>query len=342
MTHSRRSGLAALLLAGVATLMGAPAQADKAHPTIGFTVYNMTSFIAWGKQGAEAVAKAGNTTLLWQSAKDDVNTQISQIQQFINQKVDAIVIVPVNSSTLGPQIDQAVKAGIPVFATNASISGPAAKQLVAYLGPDDVAAGEQEAQAVVDALKGKGNVVVLQGPIGQSGATDRTTGVQNILAKNTGIKVLAMQTANWDRTQGYKLMQDWLSRYGQDINGVISENDDMAIGAVQALKEKGMNGKIPVSGVDGIKDGLRALRSGDMVQTNLQNGALELGEAMQVAIDYLNGKKPPALMMLKMPGITKASVDKYYDQLFDHSDKFIEGLPELVKQNLASGDYANQ
>jgi ribose transport system substrate-binding protein len=342
MKFSKRSALTAMLFATAATLFAAPASADAAHPTIGFTVYDMTSFIAWGRQGAEAITKANNGTLLWQSAHNDVNAQISQIQQFINQKVDVILIAAVNSSTLGPQIEQATKAGIPVIATNLSISGPEAAKLVSYVGPNDVGAGEQEAQAVVDALHGKGNVVVMQGPVGQSGAIDRTKGIQNILAKNPDIKLLAMQPANWDRTQAYKLMQDWLSRYGNQINGLISENDDMAIGSIQALKEKGLNGKIPVSGVDAIKDGLRAIRSGDMIQTNLQNGALELGMAVQVAVDHLNGKPVPKEAMLQMPGITKASVDKYYDQLFDHSDKFIAALPDLIKQNLASGNYANQ
>ncbi|MDQ0392778.1 substrate-binding domain-containing protein [Labrys monachus] len=342
MTFTKRLARRAVLLAGAAMLFAGPALADKAKPVIGFTVYDMTSFIAWGKQGAQAITDANNGTLLWQSAHGDVNAQISQIQQFINQKVDVIIIAAVNSSTLGPQIDQATKAGIPVIATNLSISGPEAAKLVSYVGPNDVGAGEQEAQAVVDALKGKGNVVVMQGPVGQSGAIDRTKGIQNVLAKNPGIKVLAMQPANWDRTQAYKLMQDWLSRYGDQINGLISENDDMAIGSIQALKEKGLNGKIPVSGVDAIKDGLRAIRSGDMIQTNLQNGALELGMAVQVAIDHINGKPVPKEAMLQMPGITKANVEKFYDQLFTNADKFVAGLPDLIKANLKSGDYANQ
>ena len=338
----KRSGLAALLFATAASVLAAPAYADKAHPTIGFTVYDMTSFIAWGRQGAEAVAKANNATLLWQSAHGDVNTQISQIQQFVNQKVDVIIIAAVNSSTLGPQIDQATKAGIPVIATNLSISGPGADQLVSYVGPNDVGAGEQEAQHLVDALNGKGNIVVMQGPVGQSGAIDRTKGIQNILAKSPGIKLLAMQPANWDRTQAYKLMQDWLSRYGDQLNGLVAENDDMGIGSIQALKEKGLDKKIPVSGVDAIKDGLRALRSGELVETNLQNGALELGEAVQVALDHVQGKPVPKLAIIEMPEITKANVDKFYDQLFDHSDKFIAELPTLINQNLASGKYGNQ
>ena len=339
---SKRTGLKATLFATAALMFGSPAFADKANPVVGFTAYDMTSFIAWGKQGAEAIAKANNAKLLWQSAHSDVNTQISQIQQFINQKVDVIIIAAVNSSTLGPQIAQATAAGIPVIATNLSISGPEAAKLGSYVGPNDVGAGEQEAQAVVDALHGKGNIVVMQGPVGQSGAIDRTKGIQNVLAKNPDIKVLAMQPANWERTQAYKLMQDWLSRYGTEINGLISENDDMAIGAIQALKEKGLNGKIPVSGVDAIKDGLRAVRSGDMIQTNLQNGALELGMAVQVAINHVQGKDIPKEAMLQMPGITKVDVNKYYDQLFDKSDAFIAGLPELIKANMASGKYANQ
>ena len=79
-----------------------------------------------------------------------------------------------------------------------------------------------------------------------------------------------------------------------------------------------------------------------MIETNLQNGALELGMAVQVAVDHVQGRPVPKEAMLQMPGITKVDVDKFYDQLFDHSDKFIQGLPELIKQNMASGQYANE
>ncbi len=333
---------AGLLGLGLTACGAGDTEANSDKTRIGVTVYDMSSFIAWGKQGAEAISKANNAKLLWQSAHNDVNAQISQIQQFINQKVDVIIIAAVNSATLGPQIAQATEAGIPVVATNLSISGPEQSKLVSYVGPNDVGAGENEAQAVIDALHGKGNVVIMQGPVGQSGSIDRTKGIQNVLAKNPDIKVLAMQPANWERNQAYKLMQDWLSRYGKEINGLISENDDMAIGAIQALKEKGLNGKIPVSGVDAIKDGLRGIRSGDIIETNLHNGALELGMAVQVAIDHIQGKQVPKEAMLQMPQITKANVDKFYDQLFDHSDKFIAGLPDLIKANMASGQYANQ
>jgi ribose transport system substrate-binding protein len=337
-----KSLLAGCSALGLLAAAAGPAAADKAHPVIGYTVYDMSSFISLGKGGAESMAKANNAKLLWNSAHMDVNTQISQIQQFINQKVDAIIIAPVNSSTLGPQVEAAKAAGIPVVIVNLTAAESVMKNAVSYVGPDDVKAGEQEATHLVDAINHKGNVVVIQGPLGQSGEIDRTKGIKNILAKNPDVKLLAMQPGNWARNQAYSVMQDWLSRYGNQINGVISENDDMAIGAIQAMKEKGLAGKIPVTAVDGIKDGMRAVRDGTLLETNLQDGPLELGMGLQVAIDHINGKQVPNPAMFIMPEITKDNVAHYYDQLYGDHRKFLASLPELIKKNLASGNYAEQ
>ena len=138
------------------------------------------------------------------------------------------------------------------------------------------------------------------------------------------------------------MAQDFLSRYGDQISGIIAENDDMAIGTIQALREKGLAGKIPVVGVDGIKDGMRAVRDGTEIETNLQDGPLELGMAMQVAVDAAEGKPVPLLAMFIMPEITKQNVAHYYEQMFVEPKKFIAGLPALVNKNLASGHYAEQ
>ena len=328
------------MLAVLAT--AAPALASKEHPVIAFTVYDMSSFISLGKLGVESVAKANQATVLWNSAHMDVNTQISQMQQFINQKVDAIVIAAVNSSTLAPQVTAAKQAGIPVVITNLTVNPEAQKNAVSYVGPDDVAAGEAEATHLLNAIHGKGGVVVLQGPLGQSGEIDRTKGIKQALAKFPNVKLLAIQPGEWQRTKAYSVMQDFLSRYGDQISGVISENDDMAIGAIQALREKGLAGKIPVVGVDGIKDGMRAVRDGTELETNLQDGPLELGMATQVEIDAAQGKQFPKLAMFIMPEITKRNVGHYYQQMFVEPKKFIADLPALVKKNLASGQYAEQ
>ncbi len=338
---SARAALAGCGMLG-AMAAAAPAWADKAHPVIGYTVYDMSSFISSGKQGVESIAKANGASVLWNSAHMDVNAQISQLQQFTNQKVDAIVIAAVNSATLAPQVAAAKAAGIPVVVTNLTVNPEAQKSAVSYVGPDDVKAGEQEAQHLVDAIHGQGGIVVLQGPLGQSGEIDRTKGIRNILAKNPGVTLLAIQPANWKRTEAYSVAQDFLSRYGDKIKGVVAENDDMAIGTIQALREKGLAGKIPVTGVDGIKDGMRAVRDGTELETNLQDGPLELGMAMQVAIDAVQGKPIPAVAMFVMPEIVKDNVAHYYGQMFVDPKKFITDLPVLVKKNLASGHYAEQ
>lgn len=334
------------LLAGVALSAGiaasAPAFADAKNPVIGFTVYDMSSFISLGKRGAEKVADANHATLLWNSAGMDVNAQISQFQQFINRKVDAIIVAPVNSATLTPQIKAAKEAGIAVIVTNLTASPDATPYITSYVGPDDVKAGANEAKHMVAALNGKGNVVVLQGPLGQSGEIDRTKGIKEVLAQNPGVTVLAIQPGNWARNKAYSIMQDWLSRYGSKIDGVIAENDDMAIGAIQALKEKGLAGKIPVTGTDGIKDGMRAVRDGTELESNLQDGPLELGMAVQVAVNKVEGKPVPANAMFIMPELTKTNIDHYYSQMYGNFNDFLKTLPGLINANLASGDYGHQ
>lgn len=329
---------ATLTLAGTTT----PAWADKTHPVIGFAVYGTPTFIITGKQGAQTIADANGATLLWVSAKMDVQTQISQVQQFIDQKVDAIVICPVDPLTLGPSVLAAKAAGIPVIVGNQTLSDDAMANVVSYVGPDDVKAGEAEASSVMDAIGHKGGVVVLQGPLGISAEVGRTQGIKNILAKNPDVKLLAIQTAGWLRTEAYQMTLDLLSKYGDQMNGIIAENDDMANGAIQALKDKSLSGKIPVSGIDGTKEGLRNVQAGTQIETNLQNSLIELGLAVQIAVDQVQGRPIPSHAIIIMPPVTKDNVKHYYDDMYVNAEKFNDNLAVLVKKNLASGAYADQ
>ena len=123
----------------------------------------------------EAFAEENDIELLWNSANGDVATQASQVDQLINQQVDAIVIVPVQADSLSPQLASAKDAGIPVIAVNTALSDSDA--LTSSVLPDDVAAGAQEMQMMADALGGRGNIVVLQGPLGSSPELGRTEGI---------------------------------------------------------------------------------------------------------------------------------------------------------------------
>jgi ribose transport system substrate-binding protein len=336
------------LFAGVATaatvafaLSGCGAGDPSANSntiTVGVTVYDMSSFITQGKEGMEAYAAANDIELQWNSAGGDVATQANQFDQFVNAGVDAIIIVPVQADSLQPQVEAAKAAGIPVIAVNTSLTGV---DVDASVQPDDVAAGEQEATQMVEALGGAGNVVILEGPLGSSPQIDRGQGIQNVLDENPGIKTLAMDTANWSRDEAVNLMANWISAFGADINGVISQNDDMALGAVQALREAGRT-DVKVVGIDGIEDGLNAVKAGDMIGSSLQHGTVELATGLAVAAKIVRGEDVDKNPVYVMPPVNADNVDSFIKNVVTDKAAFIKRLPELVDANLKSGNIANE
>lgn len=341
MRRSRRLGalvaaaLAATLTAGCGA--GDPAANGKLTQ-IGVTVYDMSSFVTQGKEGMEAYAKARDIQLIWNSANNDVSTQADQVDQMINQGVKAIVIDPVQANSLGPQIAKAKAKGIPVVAVNAKLNPT--DGLVTSVEPDDVKAGEQEMQMMADRLRGAGNIVVLQGPLGGSGELDRTQGIKNVLTRYPNIHILAMDTANWKRDEAVNKMKNWLNSFGGRINAVVSENDDMGLGALQATKEVGVT--LPIVGIDGIQDGLNAVKSGEFIGTSLQHGRIEMPEGLAVAL-MLAKKQPVAPgYTYVMPTVGPANVGAVIDNVVTHPDTLLSRIADLVELNLKTGNLANE
>ena len=302
---------------------------------VGVTVYDMSSFITAGKEGMEAYAKANGIELLWNAANLDVSTQANQMDQLINAKVDAVVVVPVQADSLQPQVAAAKAAGVPIIPVNAALNNP---DISGNVQPDDVKAGEEEMKMMADKLGGKGNIVVLQGPLGQSGQIDRQKGIDKVLAENPGIKVLAQDTANWKRDEAVNKTKNWISAYGDDIDGVVSQNDDMGLGALQALKESGK--KVPIVGIDGIEDGLKAVESGDFIGTMLQNGTVELSAGLAVAAAIAKKEQVNSAPVYLMPKITKDNVDVAMKHVVTDRKAFLDALPGLTAENLKTGNIA--
>ncbi|MFD5601289.1 substrate-binding domain-containing protein [Leucobacter sp. NPDC058333] len=328
------AGTAALALAGCGA--GDPSAGGEDNIVVGVTVYDMSSFITQGKEGMEAYAAANDITLQWNSAGGDVATQANQMDQYVSDSVDAIIVVPVQADSLGPQVKAAKDAEIPVVAVNTSLTGV---EVDASVQPDDVAAGEQEATQMVDALGGKGNVVVLEGPLGSSPQLDRGSGIDKVLAENPDIKVLAQDTANWKRDEAVNKVKNWISAFGDDIDGVISQNDDMALGAIQALREAGVS-DVPVVGIDGIEDGLKAVQAGDMIGTSLQHGTVELATGLAVAANVVRGEDGDTEPVYVMPAVTGDNVEDAMKNVVTDREAFLKGLPDLIDENLASGNIA--
>ena len=186
-------------------------------------------------------------------------------------------------------------------------------------------------------LNGKGNIVILQGPLGGSGEINRGKGIDQVLAKYPDIKVLAKDTANWKRDEAVNKMKNWLSAFDQ-IDGVVSQNDDMGLGALQALKEA--NKSVPIVGIDGIEDGLNAVKSGDFIGTSLQNGTVELSAGLAVAAGVARGEDVDTKPVYVMPAITSDNVDAAIEHVVTKREDFLAGLPELTAKNLETGNIA--
>ncbi|MBB5162333.1 substrate-binding domain-containing protein [Mycobacterium sp. AZCC_0083] len=327
---------AAALGFGMTACGAGDTEANNGKTRIGVTVYDMSSFITAGKEGMDAYAKANGIELLWNSANNDVSTQASQVDSLINQGVDAIIVVPAQADSLGPQVASAKAKKIPLLAVNAALEST---ELSGNVQPDDVAAGAQEMQMMADRLGGKGNVVVLQGPLGGSGEINRGKGIDQVLAKYPGIKVLAKDTANWKRDEAVNKTKNWISSFGPQIDGVVAQNDDMGLGALQAFKEAGRIG-VPIVGIDGIEDGLNAVKSGEFIGTSLQNGTVELSAGLAVADALVKGEQVKTDPVYIMPAITKDNVDVAIQHVVTERQKFLDGLVALTKSNLKTGDIA--
>jgi ribose transport system substrate-binding protein len=327
---------AAALGFGMTACGAGDTEANKDTTRIGVSVYDMSSFITAGKEGMEAYAKDNNIELVWNSANLDVSTQASQVDSYINQGVDAIIVVPVQADSLGPQVAAAKAKGIPLVPVNASLNSP---DVAASVQPDDVAAGAQEMEMMAERLGGRGNIVILQGPLGQSGELDRSKGIEQTLAKYPEIRVLAKDTANWKRDEAVNKMKNWISGFGDQIDGVVAQNDDMGLGALQALKESGRTG-VPIVGIDGIEDGLNAVKSGEFIGTSLQNGTVELAAGLAVANALAKGEQVDTEPVYVMPAITKDNVDVAIQHVVTERQQFLDGLSDLIKKNLETGDLA--
>lgn len=312
--------------------------ADDGKLTIGLTVNDTTSFVNEGKDALQAYADANGIDLIINDPKGDVAVQASQIEQFIRQGVDGIMVIAVQPDALNAQVTEAKDAGIPLLNINSALNSPDTSGSVE---PDDVEAGAQIAQAMIDQIGGTGNIVILEGPFGNSGQVLRKEGIDRVLAENPDIKVLASDTANWTRDEAANKTANWITSFGADqIDGIIAENDDMGLGALQAVKEA--NTSIPIVGIDGLQDGLRAIQSGEFIGTVLQNGSIELPLGLALTVAVIEGTVTETHIAFTMPYVTADDVALYIDHLVDNKPAFIEKVPSIVDRNLKSGDYSNE
>ncbi len=259
------------------------------------------------KKTAEKLGYSANVA----ASKGDTNTESKLIDTAITNKSKAIILDPANADGSIGAVKKAVAAGIPVFLVNAEINqeGLAKAQLVS----NNAQGAALGAQQWVQDMHEKGNFVELFGNPADNNAATRSNGYKTVISQYPDLKEVGKEVANWDRTQGYQKMQSLLQAH-PDITGVISGNDEMALGAIAALKEAGKLDKVVVGGFDGSPDAVKAVKSGEMAYTVLQPVAIFAAKAVEEADNYIRTGKTGAKAEKQLFDcilITKANVDKY-------------------------------
>ena len=243
--------------------------------------------------------------------KGDTNAESRLIDTAITNESVAIILDPANADGSVGAVRKAVDAGIPVFLVNAEIneSGLAVAQLVSN-NAQGAAIGAAE---WVKRLGGEGDYVELFGNPADNNAATRSNGYETVISQYPDVERLAMEVANWDRTQGYNKMAAMLQA-NPNIDAVISGNDEMALGAIAVLKERGMLDEVMVGGFDGSPDAVEAIKAGEMAYTVLQPVAVFAEEAVIQADYYIRNGEPMVgeeKQLFDCLLITEDNVDQY-------------------------------
>ncbi len=296
------------LLALVAsTMMGSSAFAGD----IGVTMANSDTFLTVLRNGIEAYGKELGQPLTIEIADDDVSKQLSQIQNFVAAKVDAIIVNAVDTSATPQMTKLANDAGIPIVyvnrqPTDVDALGPKG----AFVASNEVESGTLETQEVCKLLGGKGDIVIMVGDLANQAAVQRTKDIHDVIAtpECAGLKVLDEQTAVWDVVKAQDLMTNWISA-GLKPNAVIANNDNMAMGAILALKAAGVKMEdVVVAGIDATQEALAAMKAGDLDVTVFQDAAGQGKGALDTALKLVKGEKVDAKVYIPFQLVTPANM----------------------------------
>jgi len=257
-----------LLLTGCATKQE-PAPTPTPTPmktVVGLSISTLNNpFFVDLRDGAKAAADANGMDLIVMDAQDDASKQLANIENLIQQKVSIIIVNPVDSKAIVPAIEAANKANIPIITVD---RGAAGGQIVSAIASDNIAGGKMAGQLIIDKLGGKGKVVEIEGVPGSSAANDRGKGFNDAIKTVAGISVVAKQPADFDRAKGMKVMENILQA-NPEINAVFAHNDEMALGALEAIKSAKRTGVIVV-GFDATADAVKAVNDGTLTATVAQ------------------------------------------------------------------------
>ena len=240
-------------------------------------------------------------------AQSDVQKQFSQVENFVAQKVDAIILNPCELEASTPAVDYVKKAGIPLVLVNQTTKSVGDS----YIGSNDFEAGRIAMEAIAKKLNGQGGVLMLHGIMGTSAQLQREAGAREVFAKYPGLKLVDHQTASWDRAKAMALTENWIQAHKGKFSAVFAHNDEMAMGALLALERAGLKKDVYVIGIDAIAQALSAVKEGRLDATVFQD-AVGQGKGSVDAAIHLAKKQPCAKeTMIPFQLVTRENVPQF-------------------------------
>ena len=305
-----------LLAAGFGALMTTTAMADGIGVSMALFDDNFLTVL---RNGIQTQADAAGLKVQIEDAQNDVAKQLDQINNFIASGVTAIIVNPVDTSATQAMSDAAAAAGVPlVYVNRQPINVDTMPDNQAFVASNEVDSGTLETIEVCAQLKAAGkdkaNVYVMMGELSNQAAVQRTADIHDVMTAgkcSVELTIIDEQTANWSRDQAQTLMTNWLSS-GTAFDGVIANNDEMAIGAIQAMKAAGIDmATVVVGGVDATQDALAAMQAGDLDVTVFQNAAGQGAGALDAATKLAAGETVEQKVYIPFELVTAANVADY-------------------------------
>jgi ribose transport system substrate-binding protein len=308
--------VAILVIATVSILSrGVSTASETKSATLVISTLNNPFFVSVA-DGAKSQAAAGGMELDVQNANNDDTAALNQATTALVKQPDVLILDPTSSESGGSIVEQANAAEVPVVAFDRM---PDKGQLRAFIGYDAVEAGRNGAKALCEAVGGTGNVAEVQGILGTSVARDRSKGFREGMQDCPGVKIVATQTANFDRGKSLDVTNNILQA-NPNLDGIYAANDEMALGSVAAVKSRNLVGKVQIVGNDGIADALTAVKSGQMYATNAESPFALGQEVVRIASEVAAGNDVNPEQVLQGRVVVKADVPEFCDYLIGLGD----------------------
>lgn len=247
-------------------------------------------------------------------AQGDVGRQLSQIQNFAAQNAAAIIVNAADTSATQGMTKVARDAGVPLVYVNRRPAEETLPDDVVFVGSEELQAGTLEMEELARLMNYRGNVAIMVGELASNGAQLRTKAVENVVAKYPGMKVVEKQVGNFQRERGLDLMNNWLTA-GRAIDAVAANNDEMAIGAIMAIRQAGIApGKLLVGGVDATPDALAELAKGTLAVTVFQNARGQARGAVDAAVKLSRGETVDSFVWIPFELVTRENYKSFLDR----------------------------